>query len=146
MLLVSCNDFFSKNKNANANQIISEEAVDYNSIDAYPLLPECKNSIDRTEQKACFYQKLTSRIQKSLTNNLVDVASNIHGDAMVIIKVDSKGKASVSSIILSDDIQETNQKLDIIIRASISQLPTLEPAIKQGIPITTEFLLPIIIN
>ena len=146
MLFVSCKDFFSKSNKENPNLILNEEVIDYNSIDAYPLLPECKDITNRVQQKMCFYQKITGRIQKTLDNNLFELPNNIHDDIMVIIKVNSIGKTSVESIILSDETKEALPKLENLIHTSVAQLPILEPAIKSGIPVTSEFLLPIIIN
>ncbi|MCF6349822.1 MAG: hypothetical protein L3J23_02175 [Flavobacteriaceae bacterium] len=144
ILSVSCKDIFLKEEKNTLHQILNEEEIDYNSIDAYPLLPECKKHTNRVQQKECFYQKLTSRIQNSLDTNSLELSNNITGDIMVIIKVSAVGKATVESIIFSD--KESLPKLDSLIYASIIKLPILEPAIKLGIPVNSEFLLPIIIN
>ena len=141
--MVSCENIFSKKSQNTLDLKASEQPINFSSIDAYPLLPECENITDRTEQKECFYQKLTGRIQNTLDNNLFELPKNIKGSVLVKINVSSKGKVSVTTILLSNEIKKNIPKLDSLIHKSIALLPVLQPAIKAGIPVTSEFSLPI---
>jgi len=58
----------------------------------------------------------------------------------VIINVNSKGVISVNP----DNLKNSNFKEFII--QSIKDLPKVQPAIKAGIPVTSQFVLPIIIK
>ena len=142
ILLVSCTNPFIKKNEPN----LIKENIDFTSVDAYPLLPECESITDRTAQKDCFYQKLASRIQNSLTKNSIELTTVIKDTVFVKIRVDLNGKASINTISLSNGMIENLPKLEEIIRNSITKLPILQPAIKSGIPVNSEFLLPILVN
>ena len=146
LTLTSCKDF-NLNKNTKiSKQKTIEQPINYKSIDAYPLLPECVNITNRILQKDCFYNKITSRIKNTLDNNFLTFSNDIQETVLVIINVNANGKTSVTSINLSDKIKENIPKLDSLIRVSVNKLPVLQPAIKTGIPVASEFTLPIMIN
>lgn len=142
LFFVSCDVFFSKKENI----IIKEIPIDYKTIDAYPLLPECKNITDRVLQKKCFYEKLSNKIQISLTSHLLESTDKTQGNILIKVHISSIGKASIKSVQIANNIKVAMPKLDSLIRVSIAQLPVLQPAIKAGIPVASEFSLPISIN
>jgi len=143
--LISCADFFEKTPNISENKI-SLDSINFNLIDAYPLLPECRHLESRAKQKECFYFQLSNKIKSSLIKNSFQLPNTIQDTVLVKIQVNSKGNISVSSIFLSDEIKENIPVLDSLIKHSVSQIQQMQPAIKSGIPITSEFTLPIVIN
>lgn len=142
LFFVSCDVFFSKKENI----IIKEIPIDYKTIDAYPLLPECKKITDRVLQKNCFYEKLSNKIQLSLTSRLPESTAKIQGNILIKLHISSIGKASIKSVVIANIIKDAMPELDSLIHVSIDQLPILLPAIKAGIPVASEFSLPISIN
>ncbi len=138
--LLSCKDYL--NKIAPEKVIITP--INFSSIDAYPLLPECLSVSDRVEQKTCFYQKLTARILNSLTSDLIHLSSHNEGDVIVKIVINSDGIASLDEIITSKTIKESIPKLEQVLQKSIRELPVFQPAIKSGIPVGSKFSLPIV--
>jgi hypothetical protein len=143
--LISCADFFEKTSNISENKV-SLDSINFNLIDAYPLLPECENLDSRAKQKACFYFQLSNKIKSSLIKNSFQLPNTVQDTVLVKILVNSKGNISVSSIFLSDEIKENIPVLDSLIKHSVSQIQQMQPAIKSGIPITSEFTLPIVIS
>ena len=141
--LTSCDLFFSKKQDVTIkNKTI--KPVDFTQVDAYPLLPECENISSRALQKQCFYTQLSKKIAFSLTQNTLNFTVNNTDTIFVKLQVSKKGKLVVSSIISSDNNQKNNQILDSLIKRSVNQISPIKPAIKMGIPVTTEFTLPII--
>lgn len=142
VFFISCDTIFSKKENI----IIEEIPINYRSIDAYPLLPECNDITDRALQKKCFYEKLSNNIQKNLASVLLVSTTNVQGNILIKVRISAIGKASIKTIIMADEIKTKIPKLDSLIRVSIHKLPVLQPAIKAGIPVASEFSLPISIN
>jgi hypothetical protein len=143
---VSCKEYLFKKSDNNSLTKTEEDIINYSSLDAYPLLPECANITNRILQKDCFYKQLTSRIQASLDKNLMEINQNIQDTIWVKININSFGKTRVKTIIVSDAVKEYLPKLDGMLHVSIEKLPILKPAIKLGIPVTSEFSLPILLQ
>jgi len=140
--LVSCDKLFSKQNNIDLNQN-QTPPIDFSSIDAYPLLPECEQINSRELQQKCFYDFLSKRIELELSKKDILLTSNYTDTIQVNINVSSKGFVSVKSIILSNE--NNFKELKQVIIQSVGALPQIQPAIKAGIPVTTEFVLPIIL-
>jgi hypothetical protein len=60
--------------------------------------------------------------------------------------INSKGKIILETIESSQNMKIQLPKLDSILRLSIARVPNMYPAIKRGIPVTTKYRLPILIQ
>ncbi len=138
----SCSYFLPK-ENKPKTQI--DTIIDYTTIDAYPILPECDEIASKELQKACFYKFLTKRVQKKITQ--INLESNLKSNDTISIKfiVNSKGLTYIKSIQASERIKNEFKNLDSIITASFNDLPQMKPALKRGIPVKTEYSIPIVI-
>jgi hypothetical protein len=64
----------------------------------------------------------------------------------VDLLINSKGKIILETIESSQNMKILLPKLDSILRLSIARVPNMYPAIKRGIPVTTKYRLPILIQ
>jgi hypothetical protein len=64
----------------------------------------------------------------------------------VDLLINSKGKIILETIESSQNMKILLPKLDSILRLSIDRVPNMYPAIKRGIPVTTKYRLPILIQ
>lgn len=144
--LFSCDTIFSKKQEITPQNKFVLKPIDFKTIDAYPLLPECKELSSRVEQKKCFYDMLSKRIQESLNKKPILLDSKDQGIVIVKLQVTTKGEIKISSITMSEKIKENHFKLDSLIRISVVNIPPIIPAIKAGIPVKSEYTLPIVIN
>ena len=144
-VMSSCNFLFRKKQDFIIdNSIIIP--IDFASIDAYPLLPECKNIHSRKAQKACFYTILSKQIEVSLSKSIVSLSQPIQDTIFVKLQVSDKGVLKVSSVNLSIENKEDKKNVTELIFKSLVEFSPIEPGIKSGIPVTTEFTLPIILK
>lgn len=141
-LLVSC-DFFQK-KELPQNQVI-DTVIDFNTVDVFPLFPSCDSIPSEEKQKICSQIKLSEQIYASLSEYQLKVTEPINDTILVKLHVDKAGKVSLVNLKSSSFIQSQIPKLDSLISLGINNLPTLKAAIKRGIPVTTEFTLPIVL-
>ncbi len=144
--LTSCDTFFSKKERKKEQINTTLKPIDFKTIDAYPLLPECNEISSRIEQKKCFYDMLSGRIQEALSKKTILLDTKNEGVIIVKLQVNLEGKIKILTITMSEQIKENRYKLDSIIRTSIVNIPSIIPAIKAGIPVKSEFTLPIVIN
>lgn len=141
--IISCENIFKRTGSLEEKKIITQP-IDFSSVDMYPLLPECKQIISRELQKECFYRLLSKQIEVSLSKQDISFSKHIKDTILVNIKVNSYGKLSVSFFNNADNSQFDYLKKTII--KTIDNLPIIQPAIKQGIPVTSEYVLPIVIK
>ena len=143
LLFISSCTFFQK-KELPKEKVI-DTVIDFNSVDIFPLFPLCDSLPSIEKQKICSQIKLSEHIYLSLLSSNIMVTKNVNDTILVKLNVDNFGKVSLIELQSSDFIQQQIPKLDSLIVAGISNLPKMKPAIKRGIPVTTEFTLPIIL-
>tara|TARA_R110001583_G_scaffold46314_3_gene145386 strand:+ start:13799 stop:14269 length:471 start_codon:yes stop_codon:yes gene_type:complete len=142
LFFYSCN-FFEK-KELPKDKVI-DTIVDFNSVDVFPLFPLCDSLISEEKQKICSQIKLSEHIYASLVASNIMVTKKVNDTILVKLKVDNNGEVSLVKLEASTFIQLQIPTIDSLILAGINNLPILKPAIKRGIPVATEFTLPIIL-
>lgn len=120
--------------------------VDFNSVDAFPLFPDCKDIPSRDKQQVCFQLEMSQHIYASLKEYSLNAIDSINDTVLVKLKVDASGITSLSTIQISKKTQKLFPEFDSILKVSLQNLPDLQPAIKRNMPVTTEFTLPIILK
>ena len=141
--LVSC-DFFQKKELS--NDVVIDTVIDFNSVDIFPLFPKCDSIPSQEKQKICSQIKLSQHIYASLVSVKITTSKKVSDTLLVTLNIDKAGKVSLSNIKASEFIQHQIQNLDSLIKVGIENLPTLKPAIKRGMPVATEFTLPIVVR
>jgi len=123
-----------------------DTVVDFNTVDAFPLFPSCKEIPSREKQQICFQLEMSQHIYAFLKDYQLSVKDSIKDTVLVKLKVDILGKTSLSGIQISNNTKELLPQFDSILRVCIQSLPILQPAIKRDIPVATEFTLPIVLK
>ena len=141
--LVSC-EFFQKKELSNDSVI--DTVIDYNSVDVFPLFPKCDSIPSQEKQKICTQIKLSEHIYASLVSVNIITSKKVSDTLVITLNIDKMGKVSLSNIHSSVFIQQQILNLDSIIESGIKSLPLLKPAIKRGMPVATEFILPIVVK
>ena len=142
---VSC-DYFEQKK-IRTEDIVAEEldAINWNDVDEYPTFDHCEDA-GMTERRACFEQSLTRYVMDFLSKQPMVVTETINDTVRVTFKVETSGEISVVDINSPDVVARELPAMDSLIVASLKGLPRIQPAIKRGQFVTTEFSLPIVIS
>ncbi|MFK7748213.1 MAG: hypothetical protein AB8B65_07480 [Kordia sp.] len=122
-----------------------KESINLDTVDEFPSFSNC-DQLEKEAQKKCFFQTLTNQIYGRLSENNLIVTKTINDTIKVALYIDTLGIVKVSSIEKSDSTHKYIPTLDSLITTSIDNLPKALPAHKRGIPVTTKFILPIILN
>lgn len=144
LFLVSCS-FFEEKKQKAIIPVV-DTIVDFNSVDAFPLFPDCKAIASREKQQICFQVQMSQYIYASLKEYTPAIHKTVNDTVFVKLTVNSLGKTSLSAIEITAETAKLFPKFDSIVKESIQKLPQLQPAIKRDIPVTTTFILPIILK
>jgi hypothetical protein len=144
LLIASCSYFERASKKEDIPVI--DTVIDFNTVDAFPLFPNCKDIPSREKQQVCFQLEMAQHIYASLKEYELNAKENIEDTVLVQLKVDAQGKTSLSKIQIGDKTRQLLPKFDSIVIVSLEKLPDLKPAIKRNMPVTTEFTLPIVLK
>ena len=145
-LCFSC-QYFEK-KVPNENELLEKQMkeINWNEVDEYPSVVDCDKLTDKEQQKQCFFDFLTTTIQEKLA---VDTLSNLFPQLDTIeVKVIVLPNALLQfePQFPKDSVAYDTIKIDSILHARLVNFPKVNPAIKQGIPVKTQFVLPVIIK
>lgn len=143
-LAVSCSYFENKWKRNPIQEV--NTIVNFNTVDAFPLFPNCKDIPSREKQQICFQLEISRHIYAALKKYELNANEIINDTVLVKLRINSLGETSLSTIKISEKINELLPEFDSILKVSLQSLPKLKPAIKRNMPVTTEFTLPIILK
>jgi len=141
--LGSCSYFFPKQNALNTPEI--DTVIDFTTVDAYPLFPECKNISEREKQKICFQIKMVEHINSLLKQHPLKTKTAQNDTLLVTLKVLQSGKTQFIKVTSRSKNKDYENLLDSLLKR-YAKIPTLQPAIKHGMPVTTQFELPVIIE
>ncbi len=121
------------------------KAINWKEVDEFPSFSKCDSVSNKEQNKNCFFEYLTQLIQERLSFDTIGVLypqlDTI--DVKVTVLPNSTLKFEPQ---LNDTLSYDKPKIDSIIRARLVGFPKVNPAIKRGIPVKTQFILPVILN
>ena len=145
-LFTSCDWFTSKEEKT--QELVNEEMrnINFNEVDKYPLFDNCDEMLDKTGQLDCFQNTLLEQYTGTLEDFEFQFVSDINTSIYVDFLVDYKGEISVLEVQRNQDIENQIPEFRSIITQSLKGLPPLSPALKRGVPVSSKFRIPIIVN
>lgn len=139
----SC-DKLSFTKNSKTQVI--DTIVNFSSVDTFPSFKVCDSIINKEKKTACFRSNIHQKIGEELSKYQFTIKDSIDEIVYVDLMINAKGEIVLDSIESSDRIKKELPELDSLIQLSVQKTPTILPAIKRGIPVTTKYQLPIRIH
>lgn len=141
LLLGSCQYFYKPQPSK--EDLLKKElnAINWDEVDEYPSISECDKIEDKVQRKQCFFDYLTQTIQQKLC-----------GDTLTILypELDTiEVKVTVfpnSTLQFEPQYPKDSVAYDSILRTKLIDFPKINPAIKRGIPVKTQFILPVILK
>ena len=146
ILATSC-QFFETEK-VSSEEIYKEEmeTIDWQDVDNYPSFANCQNAMEKPEQKECFINTISSQLYKSISHADMVAVRDVYDTVKVKFEVSSKGELSIREIKIDTLLQKEFPNLEKWLLQSIDSLQPVAPAYKRGIPVRTQFTLPVIIK
>ena len=139
----SCNYFSTtKNKNASIKNSL-DTIVDVSSVDVSPSFPVCDSIIEKTEKTTCFRTTIHKLITEKLSENQLTIKDTIDETITIHLLINSKGNIVFKELQSSERIKNDFPQLEILLKTSVESLSKIYPATKRGIPVTTQYILPI---
>lgn len=137
--LVSCNYFTGDTK---SNETDLDTVVDFTTVNVSPSFKECEQLIDE-DKTNCFRTTIRKHFTDRLAQNTFSSQEDISETVVLVLRIDKKGKVTLKEIQSSEEIRIILPELTSVLNRIVREIPDLSPATKIGIPVTTEYQLPI---
>lgn len=145
LLFNSC-QFFDKQVPSKEDLLQKElKTINWKEVDEFPSFTNCDSIQNKFQKKQCFFNYLTQLIQEKLS---VDTLSVLYPQLDTInVKVTVFPNSTMQfETQLTDSLSYNATKIDSILHARLVGFPKVNPAIKRGIPVKTQFVLPVILK
>jgi hypothetical protein len=145
LLLVSC-QYFDK-KIPSEKDLLDKEikAINWEQVDEFPTITNCDSILDKTQRQSCFIQNLSQIIQQKLDTTKTAIVNPKTDTIQVKVTISADATMQFETQ-FTDSVSYNKTKIDSILKARLIDFPTIKPAIKRGIPVKTQFILPVILK
>ena len=144
-LLQSC-QFFDK-KVPDENVLLQQELkkINWEEVDEFPSFTVCDSLSDTFSKQTCFYETLSTQLHSKLKDDSIAKLFPQLDTIQVKVIISSNSDVNFEAII-SDSIAYNKIQLDSIFQLRLTDFPKINPAIKRGVPVKSEFKLPIVLQ
>lgn len=122
------------------------KAINWNEVDSFPSFSSCDSIIDKNTKRQCFFEFLTQLIQERLSTDTLTVLYPQLDTINLKVTVFPNSTMRFEIEAPTDSIAYDRTKIDSILHARLIGFPKVNPAIKRGIPVKTQFILPVLLK
>lgn len=146
LLATSC-QFFETEK-VSSDEIFKDEikTINWKDVDRYPSFVACSEVLDKPEQKDCFINTISTHLYQNISREDMVAVREVYDTVKVRFEVSSAGRLSILEIEMDTLLQKEFPDLEMLIFNSVDSLQPVAPAYKRGIPVRTQFILPVIVQ
>ncbi len=143
---ISC-QYFEK-KVPDEKELLEQELkkINWNEVDEFPSVLQCDTIKDAEIKKHCFFDCLAQIIQERIGIDTLQILYPEMDTIEVKVTINPDASLQFEPQSLKDSVAYDKIKIDSILTARLSDFPKVEPAIKRGIKVKTQFVLPVIIK
>jgi hypothetical protein len=122
------------------------KSIDWNEVDALPSVPGCDTLTDIALQKNCFFEYLSREVQLRLDPQSLAIYYPERDTIEVKVTVFPDTTLKFEPQFAKDTIAYDTAKIDSILAARLADFPKINPAVKRGVPVKSQFILPVILK
>lgn len=128
--------------------LLQEElkSIDWNQVDQYPSIAECENIENKEQRQQCFFEYLTTIIQQKLSQDTLPFPGIDIDTIIVKVTVFPDATIDFEPQFPKDSVAYDRIKIDSLLTEKLKEFPRVNPALKRGIPVKTQFILPVILK
>ena len=158
LLSILCISLYACQESKSAEPEITQEEVDKqeaqkrladlgDEVDEYPSFKECESITTKDEKLKCFTDRLSKAYQEALNSQKLAIGGALSDTIKVTLVVSNEGVLSVKSVEASDKTLELLPDLEKILKDKTAGFEfVLTPAKKNQVSVTTEYVLPLVID
>ena len=147
LLLLSSCQYFEKQVPSEKDLLQKElKSINWNEVDEFPSVADCEKIEDKNQRQQCFFEYMTQLIQHKLSIDTLSVLYPELDSIEVKVTVFPNSRIIFEPLFPKDSVAYDTVKIDSILKARLVGFPKINPAIKRGIPVKTQFILPVILK
>jgi hypothetical protein len=148
LLLITTSCQFFETEKITTEDFYEEElkTINWNEVDQYPVFTSCEQISEKVKQKDCFSQVLISSLSQAAWNSAIGTNQDIHDTIWLRIDISETAELKVKEIQIDSAIMRVYPLMRQALIDRIDSVKLIAPAYKRGIPVRTEFSLPIVIK
>jgi hypothetical protein len=122
------------------------KSINWKEVDEYPSVVDCEKIEDKKQRQQCFFEVLTQLIQEKLSVDTLSVLYPELDTIEVKVTVFPNATMQFEPQFPKDSVAYDKIKIDSILKVRLVDFPKINPALKRGIPVKTQFILPVILK
>lgn len=147
MFLLGACKYFEKqvpNEDALLQQRLKQ--INWKEVSRFPSVEECDVITDKSMQKECFFSTMSRLVQEKLGADTIAILHPSMNTINMKVTVFADSRLEFEPQFPTDSTDYDRPKLDSIIKSKLVDFPKVEPAQKEGIPVTSQFIIPVILD
>ena len=145
-LFASCQ--WMSNRLPNEQELLEEELnkIDWTKVDTYPSVASCDSIFDDQARKDCFFSYVTQVLEENLQ---VDTLSGTFANMdtlNVLVTIQSNAQVSLALYQVNDSLKQQVKSVDSLLQEKSKNFREFSPAVKRGVPVTSQFVLPLVLH
>lgn len=121
--------------------------INWDEVDEFPSVMQCDTIKDAAIKKQCFFDYMAQTIQERIGIDTLRIEYPEIDTINVKITINTDSSLQFETQYTNDSIALADKtKIDSILMSRLSDFPKVEPAIKRGVKVKTQFVLPVIIK
>jgi hypothetical protein len=120
--------------------------INWKEVDEFPSVYGSDTIGNKIERQQCFFEYMTQLIQHKLSVDTLSVLYPELDTIEVKVTVFPNSRIIFEPLFPKDSVAYDTVKIDSILKARLVGFPKINPAIKRGIPVKTQFILPVILK
>lgn len=146
LILSSC-QYFDKQVPSEKELLQKElKAINWKEVDEFPSVVDCQKIENKIQRQQCFFEYMTQLIQQKLSTDTLSILYPELDTIEVKVTIFPNSVLKFEPQFPKDSVAYDTIKIDSILKARLINFPKVNPAIKRGIPVKTQFILPVIIK
>ena len=122
------------------------EEINWQEVTSYPSIAGCETITDKQQRKECFFETMARLVQEKLDADTIAVLYSQIDTINVEVTVFADSHLEFKPQFEQNSLSEASMAIDSILKNRLVDFPEIESAQKEGIPVTTKFILPVVIN
>lgn len=143
--MASCQYF---NKPVSEEELLESElkSIDWKKVDEMPSIAACDSLSDKNARQQCFFDVLSQTIQDRLNADTLPSQYGGSDTLKVRVTVFPDSTVEFSPEFPTDSVAYDKNKIDSMLHARLTDFPKIKPALKRGLPVKTQFTLPVVLQ
>ncbi|RDK88883.1 hypothetical protein [Marinirhabdus gelatinilytica] len=146
LLCTSCQFFETEKISSETFYESAVKTIDWNNVDSYPVFSACEALSEKPKQKQCFENELAYQLHQRMMAQGVKALKDVNDTIVLSFAISENAKISILHMQIDSVLQKEFPHLQDSLLYSMGALELVAPAYKRGIPVKTQFTLPILVT